>query len=405
MTRTASDRPDLSNLSLNEPPALERRQSAPDAREVERNRDAQPDRPSDLCLVHAHEVHGHGGSRTPYAKLFLRSITQVQARDLFNAGSPMGTTAEEPMQGQTRLANMDGMPVIVKKFGAGGFKVSEIEAKQWAEREVRAHIQLWRNIAPEARRFFAAPACMDFDPPVFEFVDKRRTYAFPYTVQAMVQCWGTHQRLESAWNFFKPRIDQRMHSPFHSMSIAAVRTLCEQYGEMIAVMHRAGIIHDDLHQDNVLVCHNGNDPHTKWSEPAGAPNGLYIQFKVIDFGKAEQHPHGNPPNLPIFPCLYRENDEQRGRYREETPPELRAVGRGVTETTPSGESVVVCAGETENVLALIRNAFYRGPPPTPPTQHELVAWVRDGYMEQLQKPWYEWKGADDEVLERFGTRR
>ena len=179
------------------------------------------------------------------------------------------------------------------------------------------------------------------------------------------------------------------------MPVAEVRKLCEQYGEVLAVMHRAGIVHNDLHQDNVLVCHNGNSDATDWSVPwsADQPHGLYIQFKVIDFGLTQLHPHGNPPNPPIQPCFYLESEVQRQHRGSAVTPE---AGRGPGRIVRGRDSRWwECAGEYENMLELLRHAFNRI---DTPTQEDIVRFVREGYLLQLEKPWEEWASTDEALL-------
>ena len=357
-------------------------------------------KPEDLCLVHAHEVHRAGGPRTPYAAAFYKRITQKEARQLFAKGSLLTSSSPDPpMQAETRRGVKDGLPIIVKKFGAGRETVSAQKALEWANTEVRAHVQLWRNVAPEARRFFAAPACMEFDPCEFEMVPGRRPYAYPYTVQAMIDCGNAESELQSAWDFFTGEIAKREGSNFHKMGLVEVRKLCHQYGEVLAVMHRAGIVHNDLHQDNVLVCHNGNSATTNWSVPwsADQPQGLYIQFKVIDFGLTRLHSHGNPPNPPIQPCLYLESEAQRQHRGSAVTPE---AGRGPGRIVRGRDSRWwECTGEYENVLELLRHAFNRV---DAPTQEDIVRFVREGYLLQLEKPWEEWAGTDEALLAQLG---
>jgi hypothetical protein len=388
-----------SSKSSPAPESSKRRTARPDPPDVPDLSELSVNKPEDLCLVHAHEVHRAEGPRTPYATAFYKRITQREARQLFTDGSPLASSPPDPpLQAQTRRGVKDGRPIIVKKFGASRETVSAQKALEWAKTEVSAHVQLWRNVAPEARRFFAAPACMEFDPCEFEIAPRRRPYAYPYTVQAMIDCGNAERELQSAWDFFTTEINKREDSNFHRMPLAEVRKLCEQYGEVLAVMHRAGIVHNDLHQDNVLVCHNGNSATTSWSVPwsVDQPHGLYIQFKVIDFGLAQLHPHGNAPNPPIQPCLYKESEAQRIHRRVDvTLEELRGPGRAVVRDGFS----VKCAGEYENVLELLRAAFFSD---GVPKQEDIVRFVREGYLLQLDKPWEEWAGTDEALLARLG---
>ena len=120
-----------------------------------------------------------------------------------------------------------------------------------------------------------------------------------YTVQSLIREPGM-----SVQPFLKVRDrDYGLHRALMpQMSIYYKMMLCRAYGEMRACIAKAGVAHNDLHLNNVLVLTNYpmDEEHLKeytdWTSVLKdeKKDAIEIQWRVVDWGLADKHDETGP---------------------------------------------------------------------------------------------------------------
>ena len=144
------------------------------------------------------------------------------------------------------------------------------------QREVEMHFKTWSKLKPSCRKYLSVPACMTFD------IDENANF---YTVQSYIK-GPPGTRTETAVALCKRQFAKGWIR--NTLTVRQRFALVARYAQMLACIHSAGILHNDLHANNVLVVHNLDSViklvDGKYS--IDFPN-LYFQWKVIDWDRAK----------------------------------------------------------------------------------------------------------------------
>lgn len=200
------------------------------------------------------------------------------------------------------------------------------EAREKAKFEVEKHLEVWRSLEQECRQYLSVPACMSFD------TDAREG---TFTVQSYIGgetgtvCQTASSLSKEPW--------MRLLSPLMR------HELVRKYAKMLACVHRAGILHNDLHGGNVLVVHNFS----------ASGVGRHFEWRVIDWGFAKNIHKDLSYELKPFQewaCIGPPNDE-RGKLWTRDMKWRWHPGLPVRST--GGE--VLCLTEKQHMLAILYN--------------------------------------------------
>lgn len=290
----------------------------------------------ELCLIHNNE-HNAGGFKTV--------ITQQEARNAFKDAEAVG----KGKYGVTRKGVMRGHDVIIKMH------LKPVRSKESAMLEDEMHRLAWARMkerAPTCAKLLSIPVCMDFgESAEFEEgvdnkdVDER--HAYWYTVQTYIS--------ESEYNAptsFKEWLTAN-EPVLRSAPREVKENIARAYGRMLACLHRTGIIHNDLHAENLLVLQCNTDA---WANSCGsAPDA--IVFRVIDWGLAKEYPPWLDPKTgtPVL-CAY---DDRREKVGLDVL--ARQVGYFSLYESRSGKPE--CRAEFAETLVDLRNILQEDPSP------------------------------------------
>ena len=190
------------------------------------------------------------------------------------------------MYGETRQAQACDRWVAIKRF----LDENHAKARTEAKTEVDNHLAVWRRSSDLCRHYISEPAVMEFETDVSEGT---------YTVQSLIREPGM-----SVQPFLKVRDrDYGLHRALMpQMSIYYKMMLCRAYGEMRACIAKAGVAHNDLHLNNVLVLTNYpmDEEHLKeytdWTSVLKdeKKDAIEIQWRVVDWGLADKHDETGP---------------------------------------------------------------------------------------------------------------
>lgn len=234
-----------------------------------------------LCGMHSYERLANG--QLPTLGL-LKEVTQEEAREAFDAGEPLSRGAD----GETKYATFRGYPVVVKKhftlvFDDGTFDPNN-SSRQRAEREDDMHVYVWtmlKKTAPECADMLAIPACMEaWD----AATDQTGVY---YTVQTFISADG-YLPVMSLTKFVK-----KFARKLKALPRQRKQQIASMYGKMLACVNKLGVIHGDLHGQNllVLVREDGDLNQTD-----------AVLFRVIDWGRGRRYPFRNRDSFEL--CEY-----------------------------------------------------------------------------------------------------
>lgn len=213
------------------------------------------------------------------------TVTQAEAKAWFEAAGADNTIGKG-VYGETRQAQACDRWVAIKRF----LEENHAKARTEAKTEVDNHLAVWRRSDDLCRHHISEPAVMEFETDVSEGT---------YTVQSLIR-----GRDMSVQPFAKVRDrDYRLfRALMPQMSTYYKMMLCRAYGEMRACIAKAGVAHNDLHLNNVLVLTNYpmDEEHLKeYTDWTGVlkdekKDAIEIQWRVVDWGLAEVHDETGP---------------------------------------------------------------------------------------------------------------
>ena len=216
------------------------------------------------------------------------TVTQTDAKEWFdNAGE--GARIGQGVYGETRQAWICDRWLAIKKFT----RPDPYEARTDAQKEVDNHLKVWAQSESHCQAYISEPATMTFEIDASEGT---------YTVQSLI-------RSEGLWllPFDRLRkIDEGLFNPLMwQTSIAAKKDVCEAYGKMRACIAKAGFLHQDLHTNNVLCLTNypwQPSMLAEFADDSGLlkdekKDGIVIDWRVVDWGVAEDHPAKSPRKI------------------------------------------------------------------------------------------------------------
>jgi hypothetical protein len=207
---------------------------------------------------------------------FEHVVTQEQAARWFNMGTPLGI-------GASGVAKKYKVPEDELR-GGPWVAVKQLRNLPMAKKEQERHLNVWNGSHYHCRMYLSMPACM-------EFPDEETASGYYFTVQTLVDGAGLDfpTDTESLYGTCSK----------HTLKLWALPPIQKQkiaraYGDMVGCFVKAGILHNDLHGENILVTHNLN--HLEDGELA---ERLYFKFHTIDWGLS----------WPISPGSYDENGD------------------------------------------------------------------------------------------------
>ena len=195
-----------------------------------------------LCGMHSYERLANGQLPTPG---LLKEVSQEEAREAFDTGDPLQT---QGVDGETRYAFFRGYPVVVKQHATrvdkdGTFNPYNSSLER-AKREDDMHVYVWtmlKKTAPECADMLAIPACMA----TWEAAtDQSGVY---YTLQTFISAEG-----------YLPVMTFRQFVRNFAVQLKDLgrrrkRKIARTYGKLLACVNKLGVIHGDLHGENLLV--------------------------------------------------------------------------------------------------------------------------------------------------------
>lgn len=253
-----------------------------------------------LCGMHSYERLANG--QLPTLGL-LKEVTQEEAREAFDAGEPLSTKGND---GETRYAIFRDYPVVVKKHFTLRFDDDTFDPDSSslarAKREDDMHVYVWtmlKKTAPECADMLAIPACMEaWD----AATDQTGVY---YTVQTFISADGylpVMTLIEFVMEFARKLKD---------LPRQRKQEIAFMYGKLLACVNKLGVIHGDLHGQNILVLvHEDGDLNQTDA----------VLFRVIDWGRSRRYPFRNRDSFE--PCKYDDPVDRPGGIieQQEDPP-------------------------------------------------------------------------------------
>lgn len=252
-----------------------------------------------LCGMHSYERLANG--QLPTAGL-LKKVSQEEARKAFDTGDPLGKGSD----GETRYATFRGYPVVVKQhatlvFDDGTFDPDN-SSRQRAEREDDMHVYVWtmlKKTAPECADMLAIPACMEAWDAAANQIDPY------YTVQTFVTADG-----------YRPVMSLKKFVRDFAAQLKVLRRqrkeqIASMYGKLLACINKLGVIHGDLHGQNLLVLVR---------EDADLAETDAVLFRVIDWGRGRRYPFRMRDSFEL--CRYNDPVDRLGgvmEQQEESP--------------------------------------------------------------------------------------
>ena len=210
-------------------------------------------------------------------------VTQAEAKTWFEAAGADNTIGKG-VYGETRQAQVCNRWVAIKRF------LDEDDGRTESQTEVDNHLAVWRRSGDQCRTYLSEPAVMEFETDESEGT---------YTVQSLIREPGLN---------VQPfvRVRNRDHGLFRGlmpqMSTDYKIELCKAYGRMRACIAKAGVAHNDLHLNNVLVLTNYPmyDEHLKeyadWTSVLKTEklDAIEMQWRVVDWGLAQVYDETGP---------------------------------------------------------------------------------------------------------------
>ena len=262
--------PSLAGLSCSKLSPAPKRQRAADAAD---DADAAPSAAPDA---------GAAPSAAPSAEW---TVTQADAKAWFEAAGEANTIGEG-VYGETRQAQACDRWVAIKRF----LDDNRAKARTEAKTEVDNHLAVWRRSGDQCRQYISEPAVMEFETEESEGT---------YTVQSLIREPGL-----SVQPFVKVRDrDYRLFRGLMPQTSTDYKIkICKAYGRMRACIAKAGVAHNDLHLNNVLVLTNYpmDDEHLKeytdWTSVLKDEkrDAIEIQWRVVDWGLAQVYDETGP---------------------------------------------------------------------------------------------------------------
>ena len=332
----------------------------------------------------------------PIDSPFVHEITQEQAARWYEEGEGLG-------KGQ--MAQVHKYKVPESELPGGPWvTIKNFRRNLWAAKgEVELHLRVWQGSDGNGcRKYLAAPAHMQFpdtDEPSSHDADI-------FTVQALVH--GGDGSVPTDTQSFDATSSKHLDTLW-KLPPSEKEVIARQYGDMMGCFAKAGLVHGDLHGENVLVTHNLNA--LEGVDRAVTTSRLHFQFHTIDWGFASTiTPESYDANgVPKSVCLHQDHGNFNNRGREDKYQRKWRLMFGINKYYGDlrGE-LKSCIGESwHGVYVLMRSLFVPNsweeelPADGTTTRAQILDWVRIAYLERLgaEYPPEERKAMDALLLE------